>query len=164
MSADGAHVLMVNEDTHTLEDIGRGEPGEVVGYLPDGSQPECGVDGAGESFGGYGLGIGASGQWRPGYHRIATTDGSRVYFQVHPEQRHLRPCAPWQLLERDREAEGGPGNPAGRPAEQEQRADPGDPGRALGLFRQQRSRSTPPTTTNTPDVYRWDEETEKTPA
>jgi hypothetical protein len=74
---DGAHVLFADLDTGQLEDIGSGSP-EVVSLMPDETPTSCGfgfqeVDGF--------LG---NHKWLPGYHMIATTDASRVYFELPP--------------------------------------------------------------------------------
>jgi hypothetical protein len=73
ISDDASHVLHRNEATGMLEDIGSGSP-EVVGLMPDGSLPACGVsdDFAGADESGLDLTL-------PGYRWIAT-DASRVYF------------------------------------------------------------------------------------
>ena len=85
-------------------------------------------------------------QWRPGYHWIAATDASRVYFQVQPDaaNRHARPSTAGGLLRaqpRSRTVE--PGKRCWSPAEREQRVDPRDARRARGLLRQQRSQLDP---------------------
>lgn len=75
VSNDGAHVVLVNPETNRLEDIGGGEPGEILSIMPDGMESECGVPREG------------SGAFRSpfltlGPRMIAATDASRVYFQV----------------------------------------------------------------------------------
>jgi hypothetical protein len=165
LSADGSHVVRFDntgsEGEAQLEDIGRaGEP-EAVSYLPDGSEPEC-IEPEGSSFiGGEPAYGGAGNHWRPGYHLSATTDGSRVYFQVNPNG-ECGPYEPWWLLERDREANGGKGETL--------EVAPPDPWNAL-------IRATPDgrsayfvtklsldkeggDTDGGLDVYRWDEESE----
>lgn len=94
LSDDGQHVLFLDAKTKQLEDIGRpGEP-EVVSLMPDNSPSACGLDvNALNSF---------SPGSRPGYHWIATTDASRVYFQAPPNTN----CgAPFGLYVRNRESE-----------------------------------------------------------
>jgi hypothetical protein len=90
LSDDGAHVLFVDlGGTHQLQDIGTGKA-EAVSFMPDGLSSGCGLDTSdqNESFvgGGGGGSEAASKQWRPGYHMIATTDASRVYFQAKPNR------------------------------------------------------------------------------
>ena len=112
----------------------------------------------GEGFTGGGNSSGASGQWRPGYHRMAVTDASRVYFQVNPNGSCNTKL--WWILERNREAKEGKGETLQSPARRIQRPDPGDTGRALCLLRQ-RFGSGSSRHGNHLDVYRWDEEGEK---
>ncbi|HEX9968243.1 MAG TPA: fibronectin type III domain-containing protein [Solirubrobacterales bacterium] len=84
-TADGSHVVTVNAKiTGQVVDVGSGTP-EVLSIMPDGAEATCGVD-SGSGFGGTGsfLGGGMTNQWRAGYHMIATTDASIVYFQTHP--------------------------------------------------------------------------------
>ncbi len=76
---DLEHVLIVNSDTHLLEDIGDGSP-EVVGLMSDGLPPACGIP-IGEGFKGVGNALAGHAQNYPGYHWLATTDASRVFFE-----------------------------------------------------------------------------------
>jgi hypothetical protein len=115
MSEDGARVLHIDSDeggahpgADQLEDIGTPGRAEVVSYLPGGSEPECGVAGEGGGFAGGGP-AGAGVQWRAGYERMGA-DAARVYFQVHPDGTNCASTgSPWQILERDRGANGGEG-------------------------------------------------------
>jgi hypothetical protein len=76
VSADTAHVLHTGEDTEVLEDIGSGTP-EVVGLLANELPPPCGIH-----FGTEFAGSQNSAYAFPGYHWIASTDASRVFFQT----------------------------------------------------------------------------------
>ena len=111
-SADVAHVLIVDRDTHKLEDIGSGSA-EEIGLIPPagaplgvpqpgGSPPECGLDNENRSFTGLGAG-GAGSQFENGYHRMSSSDASRVYFQVHPDGSGCAVSAPWAIYERNRD-------------------------------------------------------------
>ena len=77
-SDDGSHVIFPDNKTGQLEDIGdpEEEP-ELISLMPNGSPSACGLetDAADVSF---------SGPGSKGYHWIATTDASRVYFLVPP--------------------------------------------------------------------------------
>jgi hypothetical protein len=89
VSDDAAHVLFINGELEPaqIEEIGGGEPAEVVSLMPDGTPSECGMstNGEGDNFTGRsGDGRGAGRDWRPGYHRISTVDASRLFFQVQP--------------------------------------------------------------------------------
>jgi hypothetical protein len=89
LTADTVHVLFINGEVEPpqIEEIGQGEPAEVVSIMPDGTPSECGMStgGEGDNFTGVsGGGRGAGRDWRLGYHRISTTDASRLYFQVQP--------------------------------------------------------------------------------
>ncbi len=106
LSDDAAHVLRVNNTSALsppgeakLQDIGT-DPPQTVGLLPDGYEPECGLNPEG-GFGGPSPGGGVSHQWHPGYDLMATTDASRVYFAVAPNG-ECEGFHPWWLLERDR--------------------------------------------------------------
>lgn len=77
VTADTAHVLHTPEDTNLLEDIGSDAP-EVVGLMPGGSPPSCGIHSATEFAGMTGGSVYAY----PGYHWISSTDASRVYFET----------------------------------------------------------------------------------
>jgi hypothetical protein len=82
MTSDGAHVVTFNVETRQLEEIGT-EPHEVVSIMPDGQPAECGLN-SNDFFGTGGTGV-AGGLWRfPDYHRMATTDAARLYFQALP--------------------------------------------------------------------------------
>jgi len=72
-TADTMHVIHTREDTNVLEDIGTGTP-TVVGLMSDESPPSCGIQHDTEFAGS------ASTYGYPGYHWIASTDASRVYF------------------------------------------------------------------------------------
>jgi hypothetical protein len=98
MSADGTHVVAISSDTQQLEDIGSGTP-ELISVLPDDTPASCPVN----AFTGQeGFITAASANWRPGYHRIAQGDGSRVYFQVAPNGQCSKPEG---LYERNRDSE-----------------------------------------------------------
>jgi hypothetical protein len=89
ITADAAHVLFINGELTPpqIEEVGAGEPAEVVSVMPDGTPSECGMStgNEGDNFTGVsGSGHGAGRDWRPGYHRISTVDASRLYFQVQP--------------------------------------------------------------------------------
>jgi hypothetical protein len=166
LTDDGAHALFVDRVSQSglpaqLEDIGSGAP-ETVSLMPDGSPNECGL-GIGTSFADPlgSTGEGVQPQWRPGYHMIATTDASRVYFQAKPnadERNPGEPCgsARWGIYERNRETEEttlvDPGVPGKSP--QFIRATPN--GRAAYFLTY--SNLDPADTNSDPDVYRWDEE------
>ncbi len=103
MTDDGAHVIDINHASDQLQEIGDGS-GEVLSIMPDGTQSSCGLE-EGPSFVGGpngGTGEGAGPIWRQGYHAIATTDASRVYFEAKPNGE----CGkPWGLYVRNRESE-----------------------------------------------------------
>jgi hypothetical protein len=113
VTSDTAHVLVVDPDTTKLEDIGSGTP-EEIGLIPPpasplgvaqpgGSPPACGLSPSGGSFIGPGEGAAAS-QFEFGYHRMSTTDASRVYFQAHPNSDFPSCHGNWALYVRNREA------------------------------------------------------------
>jgi hypothetical protein len=82
MTSDGAHVISPNIETEQLEEIGI-EPHEIVSIMPDGQPAECGVK-PDDFFGETGAGV-ASALWHyADYHRMATTDASRLYFEALP--------------------------------------------------------------------------------
>jgi hypothetical protein len=91
---DGAHVVIFNYETLQLEEVGSRR--EVVSIMPDGTPSECGVKTFAKAP--------SDRQARPGYHRMATTDASRVYFQAVPNG---KPCdsGPRAIFYRDRDAE-----------------------------------------------------------
>jgi hypothetical protein len=100
MSDDGAHIVELGPETSLLEDVGSGSP-EVVGLMPDGGPPACGLGREGESFVRR-VSEGAGRNWRPGYRRIAATDASRVYFEAKANGQ----CnGNYGLYERNRESE-----------------------------------------------------------
>jgi hypothetical protein len=89
LTDDAAHVLFINGELEPaqIEEVGEGEPAEVVSIMPDGTPSECGMSagGEGDNFTGRsGSGHGAGRDWQPGYHRISTVDASRLFFQVQP--------------------------------------------------------------------------------
>jgi hypothetical protein len=165
ISDDGTHVLVVDPDTHQLEDIGNPqEPPETISLMPPPGSPlgvpqpggtpsGCGLSTTGESFAGWSTGSAAGVHWNPGYRRMAVEDASRVYFETRPDGN----CGgSYGLYERNREN----GTTT--------LIDPGTPSRNVELIR-----ATPdghhayfatfsqldPADQNTgADVYRWDEE------
>ena len=162
LTNDGKHLLLINTETapRQLEDFGSGTP-EVVSIMPDGTESECGLEGEGRSFIGRGASnTGAAAQWRPGYHMIATTDASRVYFQA---QENGDCYGLLRLYERNREANGGAGETT--------LIDPGTGGHSPEFIRATPdgrsayfttySNLDPADTNSHADVYRWDEETGK---
>jgi hypothetical protein len=78
VSVNGAHVVFPNPDTDALEGIGAGPP-ELISIMPDGSPASCQINSFMRSNQGP-----AGANFRPGYHRIAAEDASRVYFQIRP--------------------------------------------------------------------------------
>jgi hypothetical protein len=157
-TADAGHVLFINAELEPpqIEEIGHGEPAEVVSIMPDGTQSECGMSrgGGGDNFTGpSGAGSGAGRDWRPGYHRISTVDASRLYFQVQPNGE----CGSSALALYERNRETGettlidPGTPASEP--HFIRATPD--GRA-GYFGTASSLD-PADHNQHEDVYRWEE-------
>ena len=168
-TADAAHVLIVDPDTGKLEDIGSGSA-EEIGLIPPagaplgvpqpgGSPPECGLDTEDRSFTGFGVG-GAGSQFEKGYHRMASTDSSRVYFQVHPDGSGCAVGAPWALYERNREASPQTTTPIVPPAEATNdtaiiRAT--SDGRSADLLTS--AKLDPADKNEDPDVYRWEDAT-----
>lgn len=149
MTTDGAHVVELNPDTNLLEDVGSGSS-EVVGLMPNGAPPTCGMSTEGESFVGPGsAGLGASRNWRPGYKRISATDASRVYFEAKANGK----CAgSYGLYERNRESE-------------ETKLIDGKEPHLIRVTPDGReayfttaSKLDPADTNNSNDVYRWEEE------
>lgn len=106
MTDDGAHVLVVNTGgLHQLEDLGGPAP-QTVSLMPDGVLSECGLDSSdtNRSFVGGGNSPQAAALlWRPGYHMIATTDASRVYFQAKPNGKACGPSL-YGIYVRNRES------------------------------------------------------------
>jgi hypothetical protein len=159
-TTDAAHVLFIDPETTPpqIEEMGEGEPGEVVSVMPDGAQSECGmsIGNEGDNFTGPSNGgRGAGRSWRPGYHRIATTDASRLFFQVQPNGECGAPRL--ALYQRDRESGETTLIDSGTPFSESHfiRATPD--GR-VGYFGT--ASSLDPTDGNShEDVYRWDEET-----
>jgi len=146
MTDDAAHVLFPNPITGQLEELG--EPSDVISIMPDGMPSNCGVQFSGSDAGTSGK------QWRYGYHRMAVTDASRVYFTSIPNGNPCDPGAESGLYYRD------------RVAEQTIEVDPGEAHSQVGMIR-----STPdggsiyfitstahvPADVNTSeDLYRWD--------
>ena len=158
LTDDGAHVLFIDHGgLHQLEDLGSGAP-ETVSLMLDGSLNECGLDvSTNQSFvgGGGGVDESAAAQWRPGYHMIATTDASRVYFQAKPNG---VPCASsgYALYLRNRETEETTLIDTGAAGKAPQfiRATPD--GRAAYFLTY--SNLDPVDVNSDPDVYRWSEE------
>jgi hypothetical protein len=157
---DAAHVLFINPETTPpqIEEMGEGEPGEVVSVMPDGTQSECGMStgNEGDNFTGVSnSGHGAGRDWRPGYHRIATTDASRLFFQVQPNGECGRPAL--ALYQHDRESGETTLIDSGTPSSEPHfiRATPD--GR-VGYFGTASSLD-PADGNSHEDVYRWDEET-----
>jgi hypothetical protein len=104
---DGSHVLVINPGSGQLEDIGAGVgAAETLSVMPDGSASECGLELEGQSFVGFTSARGAGISWRPGYHRMSSTDASRVYFETSPDEECF---LPYGLYARNREANGGAG-------------------------------------------------------
>ncbi len=156
MTADGGHVLFVDKDGfHQLLDLGGGGE-EEVSLMPDGGLNECGLDvnNVNRSFIGGGSAEGAALLWQAGYHMIATTDASRVYFQAKPNG---QPCGSslYGIYERNRETE------------ETVLVDPGDSGHSPNFIRATPdgrqaffatySKLDPADLNFDPDVYRWDE-------
>jgi DNA-binding beta-propeller fold protein YncE len=97
-TADMAHVVRINRTTRTLTEVG-GESEEVIGLLPDGSEPPCGFE---PELGSAHL-VSSATFFDGGYHWIATTDASRVYFKV--QSGSVCNSAPYNLYVRDRGAD-----------------------------------------------------------
>jgi hypothetical protein len=159
-TTDVAHVLFIDPETAPpqIEEMGEGEPGEVVSVMPDGTQSECGMStgNEGDNFTGVSnSGHGAGRDWRPGYHRIATTDASRLFFQVQPNGECGAPRL--ALYQRDRESGETTLIDSGTPSSEPHfiRATPD--GR-VGYFGTATSLD-PADGNSHEDVYRWDEET-----
>jgi hypothetical protein len=152
---DGNHVVLLNSSTRQLEDIGNGAS-EILSIMPDGTESSCGLDvSEGRSFigGQEGATSGTSVEWRPGYHLIADTDASRVYFGAQPNGE----CAgSYGLYMRN------------RGTEQTTLIDPGVEGTDVALvtvspdgrhaYFATRSRLEPADNNEDIDLYRWDEE------
>lgn len=148
MTADGAHVVAINPATRELEDIGSGTP-ELISVMPDGTPASCPLKAftAGENLHGA-----AEANWRPGYHRIAQADASRVYFQVAPNGECGKPEG---LYERNRDSG------------ETTLIDPGAEGQSPELIRSTpdgrqayfvtNSKLDSADTNVDKDVYRWDE-------
>jgi hypothetical protein len=148
LSDDGKHVLFLDGTTGQLEDIGKpGEP-EVVSLMPGGSPSSCGMNiEQGRSF------VGGP-QHRPGYHWIATTNASRVYFRAPADGQ----CSgPYGLYVRNREAAQTSLIDAGAAGHEPQmiRATP-DGHHAYFVTD---SKLDPADDNESGDIYRWDEET-----
>jgi hypothetical protein len=149
---DGSHVLLGNYETGEVEDISGGTP-EVVSIMPDGTPSECPIPYY--QFTGSEGQYNSGAQWRSGYHRMASTDASRVYFQGVPNG---QPCdtGPKAIFFRDRDAEQtievDPGSAAIESAMI--RATPD--GRSLYFIT--RTSHVGEDTNGAPDIYRWDAE------
>jgi hypothetical protein len=159
LTGDGSHVFLVTENApRQIEDLGSGPP-EVVSIMPDGTLNACGLSAieANSSFAGGGANNpqGAALYWRAGYHMVATTDASRVYFQAKPNS---GPCASsmWGLYVRNRESE------------ETVLIDPGTAGKSPNFVRATpdgreayfatHSQLDPADTNASRDIYRWEEE------
>lgn len=155
ITADGAHVVVLDATRKQLEDIGTGTP-EVVSVMPDGTESECGLDTEqGSSFieGGSAGGTGVI--WRPGYHMIATTDASRVYFGARPNHECTKP---YGLYVRNREA--GTTTLIDPGASENVAFIRATPDGRQAYFAT-KSRLDPADTNGDIDVYRWSEESGK---
>jgi hypothetical protein len=107
LTDDGGQILFVNPNTRQLESMGSG-PSEVISIMPDGLPNECGLDAReGQSFMGHGGGSfqAAEELWLPGYHRSATTDAQRVYFEAEPNGFPCTGGSHFGLYERNRETD-----------------------------------------------------------
>jgi len=159
MTDDGAHVLDINHASEQLEEIGDGS-GEVISIMPDGTPSSCGLLEGPSFVGGEtfkpGSTAGAALQWRRGYHMIATSDASIVYFEAKPNGECDKP---WGLYVRDRQAG------------ETKLIDPGGDGTdvsfvtaapdgRLGYFAT-RSHLDPADTNQGIDLYRWDQSSEE---
>ncbi len=132
--------------------------------MPDGTESACGLEGEGVSFvggGGPQNEDGAKTNWRPGYHMIATTDASRVYFEAKPnkvgEPSKCEDTKPLGLYVRNRETGAttliDPGT--GTHGPEFIRATPDGRHAYFTTY----SKLDPADTNVDGDVYRWDEET-----
>lgn len=158
MTADGTHVLIGNPETHQVEDIGSGSP-EVVSIMPDGQPSTCGLEPG--NFSGLAQGT-ANAYFRyPETHRMATTDGSRLYFQAMPnggtceEEDGHHPAIYFRNRSTGQTKVVDPGTGAARPALI--RATPD--GRSV-IFITDIAHS-PEDHNTTGDIYRWDEDGER---
>jgi hypothetical protein len=106
MTDDGAHIVFENKEAGEFEEAG-GASAEVISVMPDGSPAECGMAAGGISSEGISFmrkGLdGTDRYWRAGYHDVATTDGSRVYFQARPNGSGCGSDVPLALYVRDSE-------------------------------------------------------------
>jgi len=151
ITANGAHVVMIDPASKELEDIGSSTP-EPISVMPGGSASSCDL----RSFTApLGAGGAAGVNWRPGYRRISEPDAAHVYFEVAPNG----DCASREgLYERNRESE------------ETTLIDPGLPGKSPELIRStpdgrhayfvSASQLDPSDANSGKDVYRWDEGTE----
>ncbi|MGH2975675.1 MAG: hypothetical protein ACRDLL_12515, partial [Solirubrobacterales bacterium] len=155
---DAAHVLFINPELEPpqIEEVGGGEPAEVVSIMPDGNPSECGMSSGneGDNFTGVSSsGRGAGRDWRPGYHRLSTVDASRLYFQAKPNGDCGSPAL--ALFERDRESDEttliDPGTASSEP--HLVRATPDGRAAYFGTA----SKLDPADHNGHEDVYRWDE-------
>jgi hypothetical protein len=95
VTSDASHVLHAREDTKTVEDIGV-QPPEEIGLMQDGNPPACGIE-YGTEF----AGSQNSAYAYPGYHWMASTDASRVYFETRGDE-----CSgPSALYQRNRDTD-----------------------------------------------------------
>jgi hypothetical protein len=156
---DGSHVLLANHESEQIEDISGGAP-EVVSVMPDGTPSECGVPAQGFAV----RATGYSGpQLHAGYHRMASTDGARLYFQTRPNG---QPCEEFErraIYYRDRNAGQTVEVDAGLASDsqffsssQMIRATPD--GKALYFFTE--NPHVAEDTNEARDIYRWDAEPE----
>jgi len=160
------HVLLVNPQTHQIEDAGAepSEPRKPLSIMPDGQPNACGLNEFGLSFGGplvKNVTFGGAGElWEPGYAQIATTNASRVYFEAIPNG---EPCTGHQALyERNLEAKKGKGetvaiDPGTSTTEPELiRVTPD--GRHAYFLTASKLDPEGKDTNSDLDIYRWDEE------
>jgi hypothetical protein len=159
MTDDGTHVVAINLSTRQLEEIGSGTP-EVVSLLPPNQTPSsCGLDvTSGKSFIGGNNGsspVGTGVEARAGYHMIATTDASRIYFGAQPNGECNQPFG---LYVFNRETKKAKRIDRGAGADVAFiRAAPD--GRAAYFATRSKLESADKNTDV--DIYRWDEESEK---
>ena len=156
MTSDGAHVLAIDHQGGQLEEIGAGGS-EVLSLMPGNTESSCGLDSEGsKSFvGGTGpLPSGTGILWRNGYHMIASTDASVVYFGAKPNGE----CGkPYGLYVRDRNTE------------ETRLIDPGTEDKEVAFIRATPdgreaffatySQLDPADTNEDVDIYRWNGET-----
>jgi hypothetical protein len=147
---DSAHVLMVNPETEQIEEIDATPT--IVSIMPNGTPADCGVS----DFAGSGGAV--AGQFTSDYHRIAATDGARLYFQAPPDGFPCEAAGRQPLYYRDREM--------GATVEFDSGADTPRPnliratpdGRTI-YFLSATSHSAEDTN-QAEDIYKWDAETD----